>query len=324
MAQKGKLTKDEIQALCLDYTLFQDSNEELGKNYDISQKSVSHYLNKGIKEELINRENYTEAISRRRSQSLKENHPRKGIPMSDEQKTKIKDSLKKRYQTQEHHSKGTTRTDDEKEKISKGLRQRYQTQEHHLKGKQLSKDHKEKLRKLSSKPRKYLDELIHSLADDYVYFDDSIEELAKNYEITSKTMIPRLMNKAVEKGFITREQYESAESRKRSQNATGEHNANFNNWSSLLPYSPEFDKLAPEIRERDNHTCQVCDKKEKENGRALDVHHIDYNKDNNDPTNLISLCLECHSPTSGANKTTRKVWTELFQEMIEEIYLAKC
>jgi hypothetical protein len=32
--------------------------------------------------------------------------------------------------------------------------------------------------------------------------------------------------------------------------------------------------------------------------RKLIVHHIDYNKKNNNPINLISLCLDCHMKTN--------------------------
>lgn len=44
------------------------------------------------------------------------------------------------------------------------------------------------------------------------------------------------------------------------------------------------------IRERDNYTCQLCGMIRK----GLDVHHIDENKLNCDPDNLITLCRKCH------------------------------
>jgi len=55
--------------------------------------------------------------------------------------------------------------------------------------------------------------------------------------------------------------------------------------------------LKESIRQRDNFTCQYCG--EKQTTRKLDVHHIDYNKENLNPDNLISLCLKCHRITSG-------------------------
>jgi hypothetical protein len=51
------------------------------------------------------------------------------------------------------------------------------------------------------------------------------------------------------------------------------------------------------IRERDNYTCQLCSAQQKE--KAFAVHHIDYNKKNCNPTNLITLCHNCHGKTNG-------------------------
>lgn len=50
--------------------------------------------------------------------------------------------------------------------------------------------------------------------------------------------------------------------------------------------------LKKNIRERDNYTCQICFK----NGWC--VHHIDYNKENCKPNNLITLCSYCHGKTN--------------------------
>ena len=66
--------------------------------------------------------------------------------------------------------------------------------------------------------------------------------------------------------------------------------------------------LKASIRERDNHQCQICGKSTKQNSRKLDVHHIDYDKNNLDPENLISLCLNCHRKTNG----NRDIYQEYF------------
>jgi hypothetical protein len=62
------------------------------------------------------------------------------------------------------------------------------------------------------------------------------------------------------------------------------------------------------IRSRDNYVCQVCGKTEIENGEALSIHHIDYDKKNCDESNLISVCRPCHSKTL----TRREYWKEFF------------
>jgi len=59
------------------------------------------------------------------------------------------------------------------------------------------------------------------------------------------------------------------------------------------PYPLGFSaKLRKKIRVRDGHACVVC-------GLAgQNVHHIDYNKKNNMPSNLVTLCSSCHGSTN--------------------------
>jgi hypothetical protein len=75
-----------------------------------------------------------------------------------------------------------------------------------------------------------------------------------------------------------------------------ENNPNWQGGIGFFPYSIDFTKkLKEKIRERDNRICQCCGKSEKDNNnRKLDVHHIDYNKENCNESNLISLCKICH------------------------------
>lgn len=63
-----------------------------------------------------------------------------------------------------------------------------------------------------------------------------------------------------------------------------------------LPYSFEFTpELKLQIRIRDNFTCQLCYKKEIELfNKISSIHHIDYDKLNCLPNNLISLCNSCN------------------------------
>lgn len=95
----------------------------------------------------------------------------------------------------------------------------------------------------------------------------------------------------------------------------GEKNKNWR--GGPTKYSNEFTAMLREdIRDRDIHACQLCYKKESELDRKLDVHHIDYNKKNCDPENLISLCGSCHVKTNN----NREYWTPFFQNMIKVIY----
>ena len=83
----------------------------------------------------------------------------------------------------------------------------------------------------------------------------------------------------------------------------GENSSNWNNGSSFAPYALGWNKIIKaRIRKRDNYTCQVCGVTEKEHliiiGKKLFIHHIDYNKMNIMPENLISLCNSCHTKTN--------------------------
>ena len=76
----------------------------------------------------------------------------------------------------------------------------------------------------------------------------------------------------------------------------GELSCNWQGGKSFEPYSKEFNRrFKMLIRERDEFTCQVCANKD----CKLDIHHIDYNKKNNEPYNLVSLCKTCHGKTNG-------------------------
>lgn len=56
-------------------------------------------------------------------------------------------------------------------------------------------------------------------------------------------------------------------------------------------YPPEWtESLKQSIRDRDNNTCQICGVSRK----GLSVHHIDEDKQNCEPENLITLCRKCH------------------------------
>lgn len=75
-------------------------------------------------------------------------------------------------------------------------------------------------------------------------------------------------------------------------------------WISFKPYSFEWtSSLRRSIRERDKYLCNICSK------YGNNVHHIDYNKKNCNPNNLITLCRSCHSKTNH----NREKWKKYFK-----------
>lgn len=91
---------------------------------------------------------------------------------------------------------------------------------------------------------------------------------------------------------------------------SGEKNPNWKNGLSKKPYKHFYQKLKDKIRKRDNYTCQLCNKTEKELGYRLSVNHIDFNKENSNENNLNCLCKRCNSLIN----FEREKWTKYFQE----------
>jgi len=93
---------------------------------------------------------------------------------------------------------------------------------------------------------------------------------------------------------------------------SGNKNPNWRGGIAYFPYAAEFNnKLKAQIRERDGRICRQCKMSEHELGYKLSIHHKDYNKQNNDPDNLISLCRTCHAQTN----FNRSDWTKYFNAM---------
>lgn len=88
---------------------------------------------------------------------------------------------------------------------------------------------------------------------------------------------------------------------------SGNGNGRYVHGDALRPYPPGWTRTHKEqIRERDGHSCRLCGRAA-EPQRRLDVHHIDYNKDNLDPSNLITLCRFCHGKMHGL-PASREEW----------------
>lgn len=76
---------------------------------------------------------------------------------------------------------------------------------------------------------------------------------------------------------------------------SGENSPHWNGGVSCAPYCDAWaDKEYKEsIKQRDGYSClnPYCNKKSK----RLSIHHIDYDKENCNPNNLITLCASCNS-----------------------------
>ena len=88
------------------------------------------------------------------------------------------------------------------------------------------------------------------------------------------------------------------------------------NWKGGIsnnPYPRKFNiELKLKIRTRDNFTCCLCNRTEREEleelNRVLCVNHIDFDKNNCKKENLNTLCLRCNVKIN----REREYWTNYF------------
>jgi hypothetical protein len=105
------------------------------------------------------------------------------------------------------------------------------------------------------------------------------------------------------------------ENRKNMSRGKGKKNPNWKGGIKTNPYPAEFDKfLKLKIRTRDNFTCCLCGRTEREEleelGYVLCVNHIDFNKKNCSERNLNTLCRRCNVKIN----REREYWTNYFNK----------
>ncbi len=96
-----------------------------------------------------------------------------------------------------------------------------------------------------------------------------------------------------------------------------EKNGSWKGGIAFEPYTPEFNqRFKNVVRKRDNQLCMSCGIHREKLKRALDIHHINYDKKMSVPENCISLCRSCHSLT----QFHREYWQKLFQDKLKRLY----
>ncbi len=146
--------------------------------------------------------------------------------------------------------------------------------------------------------------------------------LKRLYKTKKGEQLKKQISASVKAYFKTKKGKEQAKKHSKFCSLTnkGHNNPNWKGGLSCLPYSPDFDNnLKDLIRLRDNYLCQLCGKLQIEElnkfNHKLIIHHINYNKLNSLPDNLITVCSSCNSKVNG----NRDYWTAFFQKKIEAI-----
>lgn len=98
-------------------------------------------------------------------------------------------------------------------------------------------------------------------------------------------------------------------------------------WKGGISYEPycmlfnaEFKKR---VRDFWNNTCIECGKTEKENGKKLCVHHVNFDKQtccNDNKPLFVVLCASCHSKTN----SNREYWEKKYTKFINEEHGGQC
>lgn len=145
------------------------------------------------------------------------------------------------------------------------------------------------------------------LQHQYITLEMSLNDIAKKIGC-SHTILTRRAN---EFGIPIRDDKSKMTCRVRETLSIQQTGANNNNWkggTSFIPYPIDFNySLKRKIREKDNHTCQLCKITEIEYQRKLSIHHINYRRTDCREINLISLCGHCNSSVN-SNRTFWQIY----------------
>jgi len=142
---------------------------------------------------------------------------------------------------------------------------------------------------------------------------------AKLGKKTSQETKNKISKIAKEKGYgkwmIGKKHSEETKQKMRDNSQRGIKNINWMGGISKEEYGEDWtETLRESIRQRDNLMCCICGLHQDElTGwhKKLSVHHIDYNKYNLNPDNLITLCVSCHSKTNH----NREKWINHFKNI---------
>jgi len=107
---------------------------------------------------------------------------------------------------------------------------------------------------------------------------------------------------------------------KLSEDRQGEKNPRWLGGISFKKYCPKFNRdLKRRVRAFFGYQCVLCGKSTEENGKNLDVHHVEYNKNaccDGKRVQFAALCRSCHTKTG----SKRENWEEMLHIIIHEVY----
>jgi hypothetical protein len=237
-----------------------------------------------------------------------------------------------------HKSKvGWKHSEHTKRKIALGNKGRKLTEEHKAKLKKpKTKEHKKKLSESrigiepwnKGKTNVYSDETKRKMSEFWFKKGNQSPTEGKMRSQKTKDKISKTRQKRLKSGLIviskeTREKISKARKGKKhsaetllkmSVLASGINSSQWKGGISCEPYCPEWRDIEYKnsIKERDGYVCQNPDCWGKDS--KLVIHHINYNKKDCSPINLITVCSSCNSRAN----SNRELWEQKFNKFIKE------
>lgn len=208
-------------------------------------------------------------------------HNRKYTVHSEEVRKKISESNKGRKLSKEHKKKlskshkGKILSEETKKKMS----------ESH-KGKSFSEEHRKKISELHKGKK-------HS------------EETKKKISKSKKGQIPWMKGKIQSEESRIKQSCSMQDINRKEWNGFFIHGIYCDVWSDK--------EYKESIKERDNYQCQNnidC----KKNSKRLGLHHIDYDKKNCKPENIITVCTSCNTRAN----FNKEYWKEFYNNIMEK------
>lgn len=268
-------------------------------------------------------------------------NPFKDKEHTDETKKLISKSRKGKYVGEDHHLYGKHPSDETREKQSKARKGKYVGEKHPFFG----KHHSEETKELISSSRKgkccgkdhpmhgkhHTEESKQKSRESNLGKKRSEETKQKMSDAHKGRKLSEEHKKALNRHNIENNSMKDPEIRAKVSGKNhwcyGKRGKEAPNWRggiSKEPYCSLFDEEFKErVREFFNRCCYVCGKSEKENGRKLDVHHVNYDKMvccNDVKPLFVPLCHSCHGKTHG----DREYWEEFFTVSLEYLTDGEC
>ncbi len=211
-----------------------------------------------------------------------ENNPWYGKNLTEEHRQRISEAHIGLQAGEKHPMYGKPRSEETKQKIKLANTGKFLGEKHPMYGKKHTDEARQKIKKARSK---------QIITEEH--------KLNLSIKFSGRIFTEEWRNKLSE---AAKERFKNKENC-----------PNWNNGSSFEPYGIEFNKeKKQQVLERDNYTCQCPDCERKTD--KLDIHHIDYDKENNNSENLITLCDSCHAKTNGKNN--RQFWITYYKNII--------